>query len=60
MNTYVLKNTTTREELRIQAFSWELSKGEKVFFFYCDEEGMIIEKALSVYNWIIWERLPNE
>lgn len=55
MKTYVLRKHDNHEELVLQAYSWELSKGERMFLFSCEEKGKIIEKAFNTYIWYLWE-----
>ena len=55
MKRYELRNTNTHESLFIEAFGWELSKGERMFLFFCVEGDKIAEKAFNTYNWYIWK-----
>ena len=60
MNTYVLRKSDTHEQVEIKAFSWELSKGERMFLFYCEENGKIVEKAFNTYIWYLWETINEQ
>lgn len=57
MKTFKLRKHDTHEEIELTAFSWELSKNERMFLFSCEEHGKIIEKAFNTYIWYLWETI---
>ena len=56
METFILKNWSTKEELKIQAINWEIDKYQHMFYCVNELGNQIIQRSFSTRYWDLTDR----
>ncbi len=55
MKQFTLRKHTNHKEIKFKAFSYSVSKGERLLEFYLEKDGKIATKIFPIYLWYLWD-----